>query len=64
MRVEIVELVADGERVVGRRFRNVDEVYFFQVADGRIAAAWGIEDTLSRLRQLGLPADVDPTSRG
>ena len=82
-RMEIVELVAEGERVVGRfrcsathlgpwrghaptgrRFENVDEVYFFRVADGRIAQAWGIEDTLSRLRQLGLPPEPPPTKRG
>jgi steroid delta-isomerase-like uncharacterized protein len=39
----------------GRRFERVDEVYFFRVVDGRIAEAWGLEDTRSRLRQLGLP---------
>ena len=75
MRMEVVELVAEGERVVGRfrcsgahlgrwrghqptgrRFEDVDEVGFFTVRDGRIAAAWALEDTLDRLRQLGLPA--------
>ena len=35
-------------------FHNVDEVYFFSFEDGRIAEAWGLEDTLDRLRQLGL----------
>lgn len=40
----------------GRRFEDVDEVYFFEVRDGRLARAWGLEDSLSRLRQLGLPA--------
>ncbi len=39
----------------GRRFEAVDEVYFFTIANGRIAAAWGIEDTLGRKQQLGLP---------
>ena len=73
MRMEIVELVAEGDTVVGRftcsathagdwqghaatgrRFENVDEVYFFRFENGRIAEAWGIEDTLDRLGQLGL----------
>ena len=71
--METVELVAEGERVVGRfrcsathtgpwrgrpptgrRFEDVDEVYFFTVRDGRITEAWGLEDTASRVRQLGL----------
>lgn len=71
--MEILELVAEGERVMGRfhcsathsgewrghaptgrRFENVDEVYFFRVEDGRIAEGWGLEDTLDRFRQLGL----------
>ena len=43
-----------GHPATGRRFRDVPEVYFFTVRDGRIAAAWGLEDTWSRLRQLGL----------
>ena len=69
--MEIVELVAEGEKVVGRfrcsgtnlgewhgkpptgrRFEDVDEVYFFRVVDGRIVEAWGLEDTIDRLRQL------------
>ncbi len=71
--MEIVDLIAEGERVVGRfrcsgthvgewrghaptgrRFERVDEVYIFRVVDGRIVEAWGLEDSLSRLRQLGL----------
>jgi predicted ester cyclase len=74
VRMEVLELVEEGDRVVGRfhcsathsgdwrghaptgrRFEEVDEVYFFRFADGRIVAGWGIEDTLSRFRQLGLP---------
>jgi predicted ester cyclase len=39
-----------------RRFR-VDEVYFFELADGRITVAWGIEDTYRRLKQLRLLTD-------
>jgi predicted ester cyclase len=73
VRMEIVDLIAEGEKVVGRfrcsgtnlgpwrdtpptgrRFEGVDEVYIFRVRDGRIAEAWGIEDTRSRERQLGL----------
>jgi predicted ester cyclase len=70
--MEIVDLVAEGEKVVGRfictgthlgdwrghpptgrRFR-ADEVYFFELAEQRITAAWGLEDTYRRVRQLGL----------
>jgi predicted ester cyclase len=73
VRMETIELVAEGERVVGRfrcsgtnlgewrgkpptgkRMHDIDEVYFFTVRDGRIAKAWGLEDTSKRLRQLGL----------
>jgi predicted ester cyclase len=38
----------------GRRFENVDEIYVFHVQDGRLARATGVEDNLSRMRQLGL----------
>ena len=73
VKMEIVDLIAEGEKVVGRfrcsathlgtwrghaptgrRFERVDEVYFFRVIDGRIAEAWGLEDTSSRERQLEL----------
>jgi predicted ester cyclase len=73
VQMEIVDLIAEGEQVVGRfrcsatnlgpwrgrpptgrRFERVDEVYIFRVRDGRIIEAWGIEDTRSRERQLGL----------
>jgi predicted ester cyclase len=72
-RMEIVELVAEGDSVVahfrcsgthlgdwlgvaptGRRFEGVDEIYVFHVEDGRLASAIGVEDNLSRLRQLGI----------
>jgi predicted ester cyclase len=43
-----------GHPATGRRFTDVAEVYIFRIADGRIVRAWGLEDTLSRLRQLGL----------
>ncbi len=42
------------QQPTGRRFEAIDEVYFFTISNGRIAAAWGIEDTLARRRQLGL----------
>jgi predicted ester cyclase len=73
VRMEIVELVAEADKVVGRftcsgthrgvwrghpptgrRFERVDEVYFFEVRGGQITRAWGLEDTHSRLDQLGL----------
>ena len=76
VRMEVVDLIAEGEKVVGRflcsathlgewrghaptgrRFEQVDEVYFFSFSDDRIAEAWGIEDTSARLRQLGLWPD-------
>jgi predicted ester cyclase len=44
-----------GHAPTGRRFENVDEVYVFHLRDGRIARAWGLEDTQSRIRQLELP---------
>ena len=43
-----------GRAATGRRFEGVDEVYFFKFHDGRIIHAWGLEDTLSRMRQLGI----------
>lgn len=73
MKMDLVELVADGDTVVGRfacsathlgdwrghaptgrRFENVDEVYFFKFDGDAISAVWGIEDTLDRFNQLGL----------
>ena len=74
--MDIVELVAEGDTVVGRfrcagthlgtwrghaptgrRFAHIDEVYIFHFDDGRIVRAWGLEDTLRRLEQLGLHSD-------
>jgi predicted ester cyclase len=43
-----------GHPPTGRRFTDVAEVYVFRIESGRIVRAWGLEDTLSRLRQLGL----------
>ena len=71
--MEIVELIAEGQKVVahfrcsgthegewlgvpgtGRRFERVDEIYIFEINDGKIVSAEGVEDNLSRMRQLGL----------
>ena len=40
----------------GRRFEDVDEVYFFTITDGKITSAWGLEDNESRKKQLGIDA--------
>jgi predicted ester cyclase len=66
--MEVVDLIAEHDRVVGRFTRSathlgdwlghtptgrrdrVDEVAIFSLRDGRIASAWSLEDTLSRLR--------------
>jgi predicted ester cyclase len=72
VRMQVVDLVAEGDKVVGRflcsgtqrgewqghpargqRFEGVAEVYFFELDEGRIAKAWGLEDNLSRMQQLG-----------
>lgn len=51
-----------GHPPTGRRFSRVAEVYSFRIVDGRIIRAWGLEDTVDRLRQLGLgdPRHVGP----
>lgn len=43
-----------GHPPTGRRFEDVDEVYFFTFRGDRISAVWGLEDTLDRFRQLRL----------
>jgi predicted ester cyclase len=43
-----------GHPPTGRRFEDVDEVYFFTFQGDRISAVWGREDTLDRFRQLRL----------
>ena len=71
-RMELVELVAEGNTVVARfrcsgtnqgefkgvpptgRRMEVDEVYFLRVKDGKFVYFWGLEDDLTRMRQLGL----------
>ena len=43
-----------GHAPTGRRFEDVDEVYFFGFQGDGISAVWGMEDTLDRFHQLGL----------
>jgi steroid delta-isomerase-like uncharacterized protein len=43
-----------GVPATGRRFENIDEIYIFGVQDGKLVSAVGVEDNLSRLRQLGI----------
>ena len=43
-----------GIPATGRRFENVDEVYVFQVKNGKLANAVGVEDNLARIKQLGI----------
>lgn len=43
-----------GVAPTGRRFENVDEIYIFHVKDGKLTSAIGVEDNLTRMRQLGL----------
>lgn len=37
-----------------RRFEQVDEIYIFEVQDGKLVTAVGVEDNLTRMRQLGI----------
>jgi predicted ester cyclase len=46
-----------GRAGTGRRFERVAEVYFFRFRNGKIVSAWGLEDNLARMRQLGYLAD-------
>ena len=43
-----------GHPPTGRRFEDVDEIYIFRVADGKLASAFALEDSLERFKQLGL----------
>jgi predicted ester cyclase len=45
-----------GVAPTGRRFEGVDEIYVFHVRERRLAGAAGVEDNLSRMRQLGIRA--------
>jgi len=48
-----------GVPATGRRFENVDEIYLFGVREGRLVSALGVEDNLTRLRQLGITPRAD-----
>jgi predicted ester cyclase len=45
-----------GHPPTGRRFHNVDEIYIFRVTGGKVVGAFGVEDNMRRMRQLGLSA--------
>ncbi len=56
-----------GEAPTGKRM-EVEEVFFLQMDDGRFVDFWALEDSLGRMRQLGLlpsrsskPEETDPT---
>jgi predicted ester cyclase len=42
-----------GEAPTGRHM-EVEEVFFLRVEDGKFVDFWGLEDSLGRMRQLGL----------
>ena len=42
-----------GEVPTGKRM-EVEEVFFLRVEDGKFVDFWGLEDSLGRMRQLGL----------
>lgn len=42
-----------GRAPTGRRFADVDEVYIFEIVDGKLRSATAVEDNLTRMRQLG-----------
>ena len=52
-----------GEAPTGRRM-EVEEVFFLRVEDGRFAGFWALQDSLNRMRQLGLLPPGNRTSRG
>ena len=45
-----------GHPPTGRRSQDVDEIYIFRVRGGKLAAAFGVEDNMERMRHLGLSA--------
>jgi predicted ester cyclase len=38
----------------GKRMERINEVIFFRVREGRLSEAWALEDTWTRMEQLGL----------
>jgi predicted ester cyclase len=54
-----------GVPATGRRFEGVDEIYIFRAQDGKLVSAVGVEDNLTRMRQLGLEVRVrSPPDQG
>lgn len=47
-----------GLPATGRRFEQVGEIYIFEVREGKLVATVGVEDNLTRMRQLG----IDPAA--
>ena len=43
-----------GHPPTGRRFVDIDEIYIFRVSGAKLAGAFGVEDNLARMRQLGI----------
>ena len=37
----------------GKRFEGIDEIYIFRIVDGKLVSGAGVEDNLTRMRQLG-----------
>lgn len=48
-----------GVPATGRRFERVDEIYIFRISDAKVVAAIGVENNLTRLRQLGITPRID-----
>jgi predicted ester cyclase len=42
-----------GEAPTGKRM-EVEEVFFLRAEDGKFVAFWALEDSMGRMRQLGL----------
>lgn len=53
-----------GHAPTGRRFERIDEVGIFRVRTGRIISAWSLEDTLERMKQLGLVRNIEGDAVG
>jgi predicted ester cyclase len=43
-----------GQAATGKRIERIHEVIFFRVHEGRLTDAWALEDTWTRMEQLGL----------
>jgi predicted ester cyclase len=42
-----------GHPPTARRFQDFDEIYIFRVSSGKLTGAFGVEDNVARMRQLG-----------